>query len=87
MKLQLTEVERASAREVIETLLDEADALGHGLLARVWRTEAEQLAALCLVEPDETSAITCGCGAAATEIGPSGLPVCGACVVREKGVR
>jgi hypothetical protein len=43
LRLNLTEEERESAREVIARLVGEADELGEGVLARVWRAEAEEL--------------------------------------------
>jgi hypothetical protein len=86
LKLNLTEDEGESAREVIATLVGEAEELGEGVLARVWRMEADELAKLCLTDPEpEDSVIPCACcGKPADEIGEHGLPVCVVCGIGER---
>jgi hypothetical protein len=86
----LTVAERESAREVIATLLDEADdldagGLGSRVVARIWRVQAEELRQMMLLEPErETSVIPCACcDRPADRIGVHGLAVCGLCAIRE----
>lgn len=88
-RVTLTEAELESAREVIATFLDEAaelaeQGLGDGVLARVWRGQAEELAALFLEPERDERAIVCACGAPAREIGVRGLVVCDLCAIGEK---
>lgn len=82
-RLNLTEDERESAERVIDMLLEQADELGGGALARVWRGQAEELTELLLEPAREESALVCACGADASEISVHGLPVCTVCHIGE----
>jgi hypothetical protein len=79
LKLNLTDEERESAREVIATLLGEADDLGGGVLARVWRAEAEELRHLCVPTSDGAVIPCASCAEPADDIDERGLARCAAC--------
>jgi hypothetical protein len=84
LKLNLTEEEGESARDMIDTFLEQADGLGAGVVASVWRAEAEELTKLFL-EPAPAPVIQCACcDKPARDIGVHGLAVCSACAVREE---